>query len=851
MEAHLDEKTDELIAEGLSQDDARAKARVEFGNRTRIVESCRREWSYVLFDEGLQDLRYAVRALRMSPLFSSIVVLSLALGVGSNALVFSVVDQVLLRALPYGQPDRLFAVWSQSAAHGDKPMNVSAGDFYDWQAQSRAFDSLAAYASWPMNLTGVEEPRRLETELVSAAFFTTLGVKPEIGRTFLSDEDREKSPAVVVLSHRLWQALGGSTKILGQQVTLNGTPSTVIGVMPSGFAFPNLGVDAWVPLSLNAQNRANREGRWLSVIGRIRPDVSTRGASAEMSLITRRLAEAYPATNAGWGFSLVPLKEEVVGKTRPILLTLQAGALLLLLITCANIANLLLAKGVSRTREMGLRAALGAGRGRLLRQLVVENSLLASLGGGAGTLLAWEGIVLVRLFGEKLIPQAADIQLNAPVAIFMAAVTLLTVLAFGLAPAARLSLFDLRAQLSSGGRGTQYHVERKRGVLVAIEIGLASVLLVAAVLLGESLFHLLSVHPGLRTERLLTIRLTLPRSAYPTNAAQAGFFDQVLDRVRAIPGVEDAGEISETPLKGNNPTFEFTVEGITRGPSEAPIQGGLRVISAGYLQSAGIPLLQGREFTTGDRSAGLPVALVNETMARRYWPGKDPMGRRVRFHDDERWMVVTGVVADVRNMGLKADEGPVLYVPYAQKTQDWLAWTTLMVRTAGEPTTFLPAIQTAIHSIDKNQPLAEAGTADGLLADATAMPRFITSAAWAVSGLALLIAAVGIYGLIAFTVAQRMPEFGIYLALGASPSRIGRILFQRMLVRVMAGVGAGLVGAWWMARSMESLLFGVKPHDAGTYAGVACVLIVVSAVATVGPARRAMKADPLRALRFE
>ncbi len=462
-----------------------------------------------------------------------------------------------------------------------------------------------------------------------------------------------------------------------------------------------------------------------------------------------------------------------------------------------------------------------------------------------------EGIALVRTFGDGLIPRAEEIQLSGVVALFALAATLGTALIFGLAPALNASRVDLRTHIGSGSRGTPRNVERKRGRLVAIEVGLATVLLVGAGLLGESLVHLLSTSPGLRTDHALTLRLTLARSKYSTNAAQNAFFQQVLEQVRSLPGVNGAGEISDTPLKGNNPTFEFTVEGITRRASDPPIQAGLRAVSVGYFRAAGIPLLKGRDFTADDRAGNALTAIVNETMARRYWPSSDPIGRRLRLKEDQNWMTVAGVVPDIKHMGLKADEGAVVYTPYAQKSQDWLAWTTLLVRTSGEPLSYVPAVRNVIHGIDKNQPLAEIGTLEESLALSTAMPRFTTSIIGVVAGFALLIAVLGVYGLLAYTVAQRMPELGIRLTLGASPIQVSGLLLRQAMTRVLAGVAGGLLGAWWLARGLDSLLFGVRPHDVATFATVAGVLVLASFAAVLGPARRAMKIDPSMALRAE
>jgi len=850
MQAHLDEKADELMAEGASPRDARAAARRRFGNQTWLQERCRERWSFALADELLQDLRYTIRMLRRNPAFSAVAVLSLALGIGANSVIFSTVDGVLLRSLPYPHAGRLFAMWSRSASHGAENMHVSPADFYDWRAQSHAFESLAAYASWPMNLTDVDEPRRLETELVSASLFQALGSRAQLGRTFAPDEDQEQSAPVVVISHHLWRALG-EPPVAGHRLTLNGSLYTVIGVMPVAFAFPSRHTDAWVPLSLDAKNRASREGRWLQVIGRLRSGATPRDAAAEMDVIASRLAAAYPATNAGWSVTLVPLQEELVGKTRPILLTLQACGLLLLLITCANLANLLLARGAARGHEIGMRTALGAGRARVLRQLMVESAALAVLGGVLGLALASRGIALVRTAGEGLIPRAAGISLSAPVVWFALVATAATVLIFGLAPALHVSRADLRAPIGSGARGTPRNVEHKRGVLVAVEIALSAVLLVATGLLARSLIRLLAVAPGLRTDHMLTMTLTLPHAKYPSNAAQAAFFQQVLDRANTLPGVTAAAEISDTPLEGNNPTFEFVIEGAVRSPSAPPVQAGLRVISAGYLRAAGIPLIRGRAFTSGDRAGAMPVAIVNETMAQRYWPSADPVRRTLRLKDEPHWITVVGVVPDVKHMGLKTHEGPVIYIPYAQKTQEWLAWTTLLLRTTSDPLSVAPATRAMIRSLDRNQPVGAIGTLNETLNRSTALPRFSAAVTGAVSGLALLIAVIGVYGLLAYTVAQRRPELGIRLTLGASPARMSWLLLRQAMLRSIAGIAGGLVAAWWLSRGMASLLFEVRPHDPVTFAAVAVALIIASLAAVAWPVRRATKIDPMAALRAE
>jgi putative ABC transport system permease protein len=494
IDAHLDEKIEELVGSGLTTQEARARVARDFGNRTRIAEVSREQWTFVSFQEIGQDLRYAARVLRNSPGFALVGILSLALGIGANTVVFSAVDHVLLRSLPYPDSDRLYSVQARSVKHAAQPMQVSAGDFYDWRVQSEAFVSLSAYASWPLNLTNVDEPRRLDSQLVSANLFSTLGVSAQFGRTFLPDEDLAGAPAVLVLSHHLWQAMGASPQVIGRQVDLNGSPATIVGVMPADFGFPSPETDAWVPLALNAQSRANRDGRWLRVIGRLAANHNASDAVTEMDLISRHLAAAYPAANEGWSASLIRLREEIVGTIRPMLLALEGVAIVLLMIACTNLTSLLLAKCASRSREIALRRALGAGRARIVRQLLVECLLLAAIGGGLGILLAMEGIKLTRTFGIGMIPRATEIQLSGPIVAFALTITVITVLVVGLAPALEVTGVDLRTQINSGARGTARNVERQRGLLVAIQVGLASVLLVCAGLLPRAWFACFRSH---------------------------------------------------------------------------------------------------------------------------------------------------------------------------------------------------------------------------------------------------------------------------------------------------------------------------------------------------------------------
>jgi len=849
IQAHIDEKTELYLAGGLPLEEARLRALRDFGNRTRVAESCRERWGVMLLDETSADIRYAARVLRKSPVFAFVAVSCLALGIGVNSITFSTIDRVVLHALPYPEAERLFAIWSRAQFNGSEHMHVSAADFYDWQSQSRSFSSLAAFANWPMNLTNVDEPRKLRTELVSANFFTLLKTRPEFGRTFREGEDGAESQPQVVLSHHLWHALGEPH--IGGQLTLNGSGYSIIGVMPPSFSFPAREVDAWVPLSLSAANRANRDGRWLQVVGRLNVHTTSADAHTEMELIASRLAAAYPATNKGWSVSLIPLQNQVVGKTSRILWTLQAGMLLLLVVTCANLANLLLARSASRTREIGMRISLGASRGRIVRQLLVESLVLSLAGGSLGVAIAQAGITVVRTLPESLLPRAPEISLSASVLLAAISVLMLTAVLFGIAPALHVSRMDLRSELELGGRGAPHGADRRRGLLVAVEIATAAVLLVGSGLFGASAVRLVSTPSGLRVDHLLTVQMTLPHSQYPTSSAQAVVFERVLEQVKTLPGVLAAAEISDTPLGGNNPTFEMVPERAISQSSDTPVRAGLRVVSAAYLNTAGIPLIRGRAFSPSDRAGSQPVAVVNQTLAHRVWASANVAGRRIRLKDDAGWMVIVGVVPDVKQLGLNAEEGPVLYVPYSQNTQGWMTWTTLLVRTAVKPEGLLPSVRKAIHAVDKDLPIGEVDTVEDLLSRSTAIPRFVATTAGSIAGFSLLVAAIGIYGLLAYTVARSTPEFGIRFALGASRAQITWLVLRRTIVRLMTGLSGGLALAWWLARLIEGQLFEVRAHDPAIFAGVAACLLLSASLAVIAPMRRAVSVDPSVALRAE
>ena len=849
IQEHIDEKIEDHLATGLPIEEARARALREFGNRTRLLETCREQWGAALLDEFMADIRYSTRVLRKNPLFAFVAISCLALGIGVNVVTFSAIDHVLLQPLPYPESQRLVVIWGQKPSSGSEHLYVSPADFYDWRARSQEFSFMAAFAAWPMNLTNIENPRKLHAQLISANLFALLRVQPERGRTFQENEDAADAQPVVVISHRLWRSIGEPQ--VGSRLTLNSSSYAIVGVMPASFSFPSLDVEAWVPLSLSAANRSNREGRWLQVVGRLNTHATLAGAHSEMELIASQLAAAFPASNNNLSVSLVPLQDEVVGKTSPILWTLQGGTLLLLIVTCANLANLLLAQSASRTREIAMRTALGASRGRIIRQLLVESFVLSLAGGCLGLSFAQAAITVIRRLPASVLPRAAEISISLPVLLAAISISAFTAILFGAAPALQASRINLRNEMSVAWRGTSRNAEEKRGFLVTVQIATAVVLLIGAGLLCASAVRLISTPTGLKVDHLVTITLTLPHSQYPTIAAQNALFDKVLEGVQNTPRVSSAAAISDTPLAGNNPTLEIVTDQDVSRRYNPPFRAGFRVVSPGYFATAGIPVSRGRAFDSSDRTNNQRVAIVNQTMAHRVWGSANPIARRIRLKENQEWLNVVGVVPDVKQLGLGVAEGAVLYIPYSQNTQPWMSWTTLLVRTAAQPSAVLPSIRKKIRAVDKNLPLEQAGTLEEILSRATIIPRFVAITAGLLSVFSLLIALLGVHGLVAYTVERRIPELGIRVALGASRLQISTLLFQGMMFRVVAGLACGLVIAWCSTKLISSQLFEIRPHDPAIFAGVAACLGLASMLAIIAPARHALSIDPSSALRVE
>jgi putative ABC transport system permease protein len=809
-------------------------------------------------DTVLHDIRYSLRILLKRPGFTLVAVITLALGIGANTAIFSVINAVLIRPLPFKNPDRLMTVWENNLKQGQNHGAVGGANFTDWKNQNHVFESLAAYFNWNYNLTGGDEPQRLRAVLVSGEFFETLGVEASEGRALTPDDDQDGNDDVIVLSHALWQnRFGASPEIIGQTVKLNGRGHTVVGVMPPGFTFPDEKTDIWRPMAMSAQQTQNRQGKWLSVIGRLKTGVSLEQASAAMNAIARQLEQQYPDANAGYGVRLVPLHEEIVGKISTILLILFSAVGFVLLIACANVANLLLARASSRQKEIAVRSALGASRRRLINQLLTESLLLAMMGGVLGLLIAlWGSDALIALSPAN-IPRLKEAGVDGRVLGFTLFLALLTTLIFGLAPAWQGSKPDLNDVLKEEGRGASSGSGSSlRSLLVVAEVAVSVVLLVGAGLMIKSFVQLQSVNAGFDPHNLLTMEITLPPSRYGQNQQQIAFFQQALERIKTLPGVQAAGAVQDLPFRFNEMSFpvkiEATLEGqLAQSAAEQP-KAVYRAVTVDYFRALGISLLEGRGFTEQDDQNTTPVVIINQAMANRFWPGEDPLGKRIRFGEtsDPAYAIV-GVVGDIKHMGLDSYEGAVMYQPHAQKRFPWLRWMTLVVRTNDEPMSLAASVRSRIQEVDKDQPVYSVATMEQLLAESIATPRFSTLLLGVFALLALALTVVGVYSVVSYTIAQRTREFGIRMALGAQVRDVLRLVIGQGLKLVLAGVALGLAGAGALTHTMKSLLFDVSATDPAIFAIIAVLLTGVALLACYLPARRAAQVDPMIALRYE
>ncbi len=806
----------------------------------------------------LQDLRYGARMLIKKPGFTVVAVLALALGIGANTAIFSVVNAVLLRPLAYKDPDRLVVVWSNNAREGNPRYPVAAANFVDFKEQNRSFDRLAAYLSFTPNMTlaAATEPVQVTQSSVSPELFPLLGVEAMLGRTFSDEEAQVGKDQVVILSHGLWQRqFGGNENILGQKVTLDGVPYTVIGVMPQDFYFLYRNADLWIPLSFNTRFNpnftiTNRAGGALGLIGRLKSDVSIEQARAEMDAIAARLSDQYPAVNSGIGVTLVSLDEQMTESVQTALLVLLAAVSFVLLVACANVATLLLARAASRQKEISIRAALGAGRIRLVRQLLTESVLLAALGGALGALLAVWGINLILALSPSEIPRQNEIGIDATVLVFTLGLSVLTGVIFGLVPALQLSKSDLHESLKEGGRSSAGTTRQGvRSALVISQVALTLVLLIGAGLLIRSFVRLMNVDPGFRTENLLVMGIAVPTSMRSAPPQKIAYYKELFERIEAIPGVQSAGAATRLPLTARGVTTKLFIEGRAVAPGEEPdIE--FRRASSDYFSALGVPLIDGRYFTNEDNMQAPGVVIINQSAARRFWPNDTAIGKRVRTSPDPNfsWNTVVGVVGDVKHFGLDADARPEMYVAFNQAPPDSPF---MVVRTTSDPMNVAASVRAQVAAMNKDQPVNTIQTMEEVLAASVAGRRFNMLLLAMFAGLALLLAAVGIYGVISYSVAQRTQEIGIRMALGAQTRDVLAMVISQAARLALAGVAIGLIASFLLTRLMKSLLFNVSATDPVTFLAVSLLLMGLAFAASYIPARRATKVDPMIALRYE
>ncbi|HYY97748.1 MAG TPA: ABC transporter permease [Pyrinomonadaceae bacterium] len=870
LSQHLEDRYEQSLASGATEEEARRAALVELTEGDLLSRELRRverparaepvapgspRGSGVLGDFW-QDLRYGLRALRKHPGFTAVAVTALALGIGANTAIFSVVNTVLLRPLPYKDPDRLVMVWEDDTKHGYPRDTPAAANYVDWREQNGVFEGMAALADQSFNLTGMGDPERLEGKRASANLFNILGVEPLLGRGFLPEDDQPGAGRVVVLSHGLWQRrFGADPKVIGRALELNGQSYTVVGVMPPSFQFPSPEDELWVPIAFTQQEAASRGRHYLNVVARMKPGVSVEQAQAEMSTIAARLQQQYPDYNTELGAVVVPLHEQVVGDIRPALLVLLGAVGFVLLVACANVANLLLARAAARQKEIALRVALGASRARLVRQFLTESVLLAALGGVVGLLLALWGVNLLKAFIPDSISQVKAIAVDAKVLGFTLLVSLLTGLIFGLAPATQSSNFNLNETLKEGGRDTASgsRGKRIRSLLVVAEVAVSLVLLIGAGLLINSFLRLRSVEPGFKPGNLLTMGVELSEQKYPDLARRTAFYDDLISRVEALPGVRSASVTNWIPLVSQGDSVGVSVDGLPDpGPGKKPIVV-TRIVGPHYFKTMGIQLVRGRDFDERqDRVDAPAVVVVSEATARRFWPGEDPVGKRITPGTPttpEDWCQVIGVVKDVRQFDLAAEPRPQMYLNYPQA--DFFAPRHLVVSTSVDPLGLAGAVRKAVWEIDRDQPVSNVRTMEDVLSESLARQRFSMLLLGVFAGLALVLAAVGLYGVMSYTVAQRTREIGVRMALGAQTGHVLRLVVAQGLKLALVGVALGLVAAFMLTRVMSSLLFGVSPTDPATLAVISLVLVGVALLASYIPARRATKVDPLVALRHE
>jgi len=806
----------------------------------------------------LKDIRYGVRGLVKRPGFTVVALVTLALGIGANTAIFSVVNAVLLRPLPFKDPEQLAMVWEDATFAGFPRNTPAPANYVDWKTQNQSFTDMAATAERSFNLTGDGEPERVTAHAATANFFPLFGVQPLLGRGFLAEEDRPGANKVVVLSYNLWQSrYGGDPQIVNRDILLNGEKHQVIGVMPANFQFLDSEVRLWVPLALDQEELANRGGHYLNVVARLKPDVVLSQAQADMNAVMRRISTDHRGETfeGKLGAVVLPMRDQMVGHARGSLVVLLVAVAFVLLIACANVAGLLLARAVGRRREVALRMALGAGRARVIKQLLTESLLLSLVAGVLGTLLAYWSFTFLQGLVPAEMALTTSLTLDTRILVFTILMSIVTGIIFGLAPALQAARVDLNEALKQGGTRTTA-TGRLRSALIVSEVALSLVLLIGAGLLIQTLFQIFQQYSILEPEKILTMRTVLPREKYKEPQQRNYYFQQVLERVEHLPGVVSAGYTTSVPLSWKGGTNGFYPEGL-----QSPIPGmaydaNHRQVTANYLQTMNIPLRHGRFFAQNDNEQSVPVAIVNETMARQYWPGENALGRRFKLGDpDDKeapWIQIVGIVADIRQMGLDEPVKAEMYFPYQQiKGQPWYTPRDLVIRTSGDTSSLVGAVRQVIREVDPDQPVSNVATMAELLGTEASQRRMGMIMLVAFAVLALLLASIGIYGVLAYFVTQHTNEIGLRMALGATRANILFLVLKKGMGLTLLGVVIGVAVALGATRLMSSLLFGVKAADPLTFTAVPLLLASVALLACYLPARRATKVDPLVALRYE
>ncbi len=858
MRFHLEMKAEENLAAGISPEEARYATQRQFGNQTLLREVSRDMWSFRFLETLAQDLRHGLWMMIKNPGFTAVAALTLALGIGANTAIFTVVNAVLLQPLPFHEPERLVRVW-RSSAEEDRTA-LSYPDFADIRAQQTVFERMAAWRSGDCTLTGQGDPVNLSGVVASAELFPLLGVAPQLGRSFTPEEDRGGNRAVI-LSHSLWQnRFNSDPNVAGKTVTINGQSYNIAGVMPAEFKFPirNDPVDLWVSLAAVAEGRepltVQRGYLAFGVIGRLKPNVTAPQAEAALRVIVENLARQHTESSDFVSARVFPFHQEVVRDVRLGLLLMFGAVGCVLLIACANVANLLLQRATTRRKEIAIRAALGAGRWRILRQLLTESLLLALGGGVIGWLLAvWLTKLLISL-APKGLPRVTEVVLDARVLGFAALVSLATGVLFGLAPALQAAKTDLNEALKDSSKSGGGRSNRFRNALVVVEVALTLTLLVCSGLLLNSFLRLQRVDPGFDSHNVLTFRIELPANRYSQQTQVAPFYQQLISRLEAAPGVKSVSAISHLPLSSHRGTTGFSIEGIATPPDNpVPYLTDFRAVTPGYFKTIGMQLIKGRDFTPRDELRSTQVAIINETLARRYFPNQDPLGKRVRpgYGIDERgWLMreIVGVVSDSKHGSLREEPPPYIYLPHGQIPRHGM---TLVVRAANDPKALIGVVQKEAHALDGELPVFNVRTLDQYMASSVAEPKFSALLLGLFASLALILSCIGLYGVMSYVVAQRTRELGIRMALGAQRRDVLKLVIRQGMGMTLLGAAIGAAGVVALTRMMKSWLFGVSPTDPLTFAAAALLLTIVALLSCWIPARRAAKVDPITALRFE